>query len=569
MLLLMEGGASVEHRFTTQWTHSCSDEASHTAAVTQPRRPQAQTSHTGRSRQVTVPAGLLAPLVACGIVIAMGIVAVLMVISAGAMAQQYATRIYPGVTVGDLAVGGLTKSDAAAFVEQQYGRKIAIFELPDGDQWVARWPELGVTVDATEAVQRAFTVGRRGDAGARVQSWLNARNIKPFLAFDASAARTFLEAHAAELCEPPHNADVSIQDGVAAAVPATPGCEPDIEATFVSLYGHMIREESIPVKTRKVFPVVVDPNPAVEQINQWLSRQFTLNLWWNDGVTPRAVLPRERMAWMQTAVEPRGLVAQLSQEGIRHFLAEVNLELGPAADIRLDEAAGLIRAAMLRGDPSVWLVAPRKQLVHVVEPGDTFDALSDRYGIPSPRLIAANPEAQENGLAVGQQIVIPAQSTMLPLTISSDNLKHIEIDLSEQRLFAYEGATLVLSASISSGIPKWRTLTGIFQVQDKVDEAYNTLAHVRMPNWLSIYELAEPGSTSNGIHALPILQSGKRLWDGYLGQPVSFGCIVMGVKDSAFIYEWADAGTPVVIYGTTPPSTLNYDNLVEAQRAAQ
>jgi hypothetical protein len=46
---------------------------------------------------------------------------------------------------------------------------------------------------------------------------------------------------------------------------------------------------------------------------------------------------------------------------------------------------------------------------------------------------------------------------------------------------------------------------------------------------------------------------------------VSFGCIVMSVQDSDFLYKWADIGTPVVIHGTTPPSPLNYDNLVEAQ----
>jgi lipoprotein-anchoring transpeptidase ErfK/SrfK len=234
--------------------------------------------------------------------------------------------------------------------------------------------------------------------------------------------------------------------------------------------------------------------------------------------------------------------------------------------MQVDEAAGLVRSALARGDQSVWLTAPRKRVMHTVVPGDSFDRLSDQYGIPAPKLIAANPGVEQNTLVVGQQIVIPAQSSMLPVPLAPDNLKHIEIDLSTQRLYAYDGATVVLSATISSGIPKWRTLDGIFQVLSKEDEAYNTLAHVHMPNWLTIYDLAEPGSTSNGIHALPILQSGKRLWDGYLGKPVSFGCIVMGIKDSAFIYGWADVGTPVVIHGTTPPSPLNYDNLVQAQK---
>jgi len=64
--------------------------------------------------------------------------------------------------------------------------------------------------------------------------------------------------------------------------------------------------------------------------------------------------------------------------------------------------------------------------------------------------------------------------------------QRIEVDLTTQHLSAYDGPTLVLSTSISSGIPKWRTLVGVFQVQEKVDDAYNKLAHIRMPNWLSI-----------------------------------------------------------------------------------
>jgi lipoprotein-anchoring transpeptidase ErfK/SrfK len=330
----------------------------------------------------------------------------------------------------------------------------------------------------------------------------------------------------------------------------------------------MIREEPIPIETHPVIPAIVDVNPAVDQINEWLTRPFVLNVWCHGALTSRSVLPRERMSWMQTTVETRGLVAHLNADGIGKFLTEVNLELGPDADLQVNEAAGLVRSALMRGDQSVWLMAPRKQVVHTVAAGDSFDRLSDQYGIPAPKLIAANPGVEQNDLLIGQQIVIPAQSSMLPAPLAPDNLKHIEIDLSTQRLYAYDGSAVVLSATISSGIPKWRTLDGIFQVLSKEDEAYNSLAHVRMPNWLTIYDLAEPGSTSNGIHALPILQSGKRLWDGYLGKPVSFGCIVMGIKDSAFIYQWADVGTPVVIHGTTPPSSLNYDNLVQAQKVA-
>src|SRR5689334_19193370 len=81
---------------------------------------------------------LLAPLVACFVVALLAVIALLVVTGIHAMSQQYATRIYPLVSVGGLAVGGLTETEAVAFIQEQYARKIAIFSLPGG-QWVARW----------------------------------------------------------------------------------------------------------------------------------------------------------------------------------------------------------------------------------------------------------------------------------------------------------------------------------------------------------------------------------------------------------------------------------------------
>jgi lipoprotein-anchoring transpeptidase ErfK/SrfK len=51
----------------------------------------------------------------------------------------------------------------------------------------------------------------------------------------------------------------------------------------------------------------------------------------------------------------------------------------------------------------------------------------------------------------------------------------------------------------------------------------------------------------NGIHALPETPGGQRLWGGYLGTPISFGCIVLGTEEARMLYEWARIGTPVSI----------------------
>jgi lipoprotein-anchoring transpeptidase ErfK/SrfK len=35
------------------------------------------------------------------------------------------------------------------------------------------------------------------------------------------------------------------------------------------------------------------------------------------------------------------------------------------------------------------------------------------------------------------------------------------------------------------------------------------------------------------------------LWEGYLGQPVSYGYVILSTENAATLYNWADGGTPV------------------------
>jgi len=66
-----------------------------------------------------------------------------------------------------------------------------------------------------------------------------------------------------------------------------------------------------------------------------------------------------------------------------------------------------------------------------------------------------------------------------------------------------------------------------------------------MPYWLGIYWA---GPMENGIHALPIVKhTGYKLWDGYLGQRVSYGCVILGDEDAATLFNWIEVGAKVKI----------------------
>jgi LysM repeat protein len=184
---------------------------------------------------------------------------------------------------------------------------------------------------------------------------------------------------------------------------------------------------------------------------------------------------------------------------------------------------------------------------HVVATGENLFRIAMRYGLTTAQLAAANGIVNPNSVYVGQVLRIPGTGQVVrpsPATGGYRGAKKIVISISQQHLWAYNGDQVVYSFIASTGLATSPTKPGTFQVLDKIPNAYASTWNLQMPYWLGIYYV---GTIENGIHALPILSNGQRLWSGYLGRPVSFGCIVLDTQAAHQLYDWADIGTPVVI----------------------
>ncbi len=147
-------------------------------------------------------------------------------------------------------------------------------------------------------------------------------------------------------------------------------------------------------------------------------------------------------------------------------------------------------------------------------------------------------EAQAK-LAEVNSLLTPPTPTPTPIPP-----KKIVVDISEQRMYVYEGGVLIYKWVCSTGEPGRDTRTGVFAVQSKIPEAYSSVWRLRMPYWLGIYWA---GASENGIHALPINPNGTVLWAGFLGHKVSFGCIILDTPNAKTLYDWAEIGTPVIV----------------------
>jgi len=162
---------------------------------------------------------------------------------------------------------------------------------------------------------------------------------------------------------------------------------------------------------------------------------------------------------------------------------------------------------------------------------------------PAGPTVEATPTALPTD--TGPQVVTSAQDSQGGQSGTSGYTgnKRIVVSISEQHMYVYEGDNLVYSFIISTGIGG-STRAGTFSILDKIPNAYASTWNLWMPNWMGIYYA---GYLENGIHALPILSNGSTLWEGYLGAPVSYGCVVLSTYDSQVLYQWAEVGVPVII----------------------
>jgi lipoprotein-anchoring transpeptidase ErfK/SrfK len=227
-----------------------------------------------------------------------------------------------------------------------------------------------------------------------------------------------------------------------------------------------------------------------------------------------------------------------------------------------------------RVKPSLWFIpllaslgfifffvaTPSVNAAIFVSPTPTQENLWAYVNLPKPTYTptavplptdTALPTVQAQATATPEQMTMQivddtAVPTYAPQQVSAPSYggsKYILVSISEQHMYVYEGDQLVYSFVASTGMHN-ATRVGTFAVQDKIPNAWGSTWSIWMPNWLGIYWA---GGLENGIHALPILSNGQTLWAGFLGRPISYGCVVLGTYESRLLYDWAEIGTPVEI----------------------
>jgi len=249
----------------------------------------------------------------------------------------YAGRIFPGVQVAGINVGGMRAQEAAQLISTSvsypYQGKIV---LRDGQRlWAASPSQLGLYLDPQASAQKAFDVGRSGwivnQLRTQFYAWYSGHDLPPAFLMDERLTYTYLSGIAKEIDIPSVEASLKLNGTEVVVNAGQVGRSLDVPRSLilVSLQVQTMRDGVVDLFINESTPVILDASQQAEVARRILSQPLTLSLpenetgqggpWTIDQPTLAAMLNFERIQTdqgMQYEI-------RLKNEQLRSYLSQI------------------------------------------------------------------------------------------------------------------------------------------------------------------------------------------------------------------------------------------------------
>ncbi len=187
-------------------------------------------------------------------------------VALGMFQVEHFDKIYPGVSVWGVELGGTTRIEAnerlsrqASFLQQE-----AVIFRDGGQVWAVTPAQVGMSVRIRDGVDQAFRVGHTGELWPDlVEQWsafYQGVGIAPFIVFDMLMAEELVKSIAAKVNVTPGDAALSVIGSVLTVQDGHKGRTVDVQATVEELLKPLgdFSEADIPLVIDEFIPMVVN-----------------------------------------------------------------------------------------------------------------------------------------------------------------------------------------------------------------------------------------------------------------------------------------------------------------------
>jgi len=169
---------------------------------------------------------------------------------------------------------------------------------------------------------------------------------------------------------------------------------------------------------------------------------------------------------------------------------------------------------------------------------------------PTPTLVPTEaptsiPEVIETPAQLSMEVLsntptaeyVPPSPGELPSVATDGNgTRWIDVDLTNQRVYAYEGDTIVNSFLVSTGTWLTPTVTGQYKIYVKYVSNKMSGPGYYLPDVPYIMYFYG----SYGLHGT--------YWHNNFGTPMSHGCVNLRTEDAHWLFDWSSIGTVVNVH---------------------
>jgi len=228
---------------------------------------------------------------------------------------------------------------------------------------------------------------------------------------------------------------------------------------------------------------------------------------------PRVVGPRRAQRGARQAGPQRDRAAVAVREGLRSLADQ---PLAAARGPRAVAVGAAIQAAVL------------PEATEAQEQPAVADSNSQPEAVAEAAIVPDTPTPE---------YVAPTEVANVPPPSGVGSGEHwFDVDLSDQRMYAYEGDTLVRTFIVSTGTWQTPTVTGRFKVWIKLRSAPMSGPGYYLPDVPYIMYFYK----DYGIHGT--------YWHNNFGVPMSHGCVNLSTPDAEWAYNFASVGTVVNVH---------------------
>lgn len=247
---------------------------------------------------------------------------------------MYSGRVFPGVAIAGIPVGGMRAQDISAYLTQQlsYPAEGKITFTDQERSWSAAPAELGFAYDANATAQEALRYGRSGFPLAallqQMKAWFSGVNLSPHFVYDQHTAQEYLSALAQQADQPVREAHLTIDGLNVTAVPGQAGRTVDVDKSIrlLSVRLTTLQSGEIPLIITESAPEILDVSAEAETARQLLSAPLELTLPQAQAGDPGPwTIEPENLASLMTFLrtassQPPSYQVQLNTDGLKEIL---------------------------------------------------------------------------------------------------------------------------------------------------------------------------------------------------------------------------------------------------------